>query len=314
MTRPIALLTEERSVGVHRYAEDLAAALAAAGVDAAVRDGPLPGEAAHFHLSNSTRRLLPAVAVASRPSLVTVHDVVARQRTIRPLLAAACSLAMRGHRSIVHSRHAEDMLRDIGFRGRTDVIRLGAWERRFPVEELAGLRDELAPDGRPVLVAAGLIRAARGAVDLLRVAAGFPQFVFLFVGRPVGRDVLALLADAPGNVVHRAAADHGAFLRHIAASDLLLNFRSSSVGEASGPVCEAHAVGTPVAGWTSGSLPEYCGEHDRLFEPGTPLPGALRSLLAEGLPGRLPLGSPVVTTWERSAAMHADVYRDLGWL
>jgi glycosyltransferase involved in cell wall biosynthesis len=84
------------------------------------------------------------------------------------------------------------------------------------------------------------------------------------------------------------------------------------------PVLEAMACGTPVVTSTGGSLPEVAGDAALLVDPldveaiaaailriaGDP--ELARSLRARGIERAAQF------TWERSAAIHADLYRDLG--
>src|SRR5450759_4642199 len=77
------------SVGIRRYAEELSGALAALGWDCPVADGPRDPAARrrsrHFHFGNSCRSLLPTLATGPS-SVVTLHDVVPRQRLLRATL------------------------------------------------------------------------------------------------------------------------------------------------------------------------------------------------------------------------------------
>lgn len=99
-----------------------------------------------------------------------------------------------------------------------------------------------------------------------------------------------------------------------ACGDILLNFHTDSVGEASAPVAQAHALGTPVSGYAVGSMPEYCGDSDVLFPSDVPIAdGFAARAQRAGTFERIPLGSPLVTTWEQSAAAHVELYRGLGW-
>ncbi len=315
MSGPVTLAGGAGSIGIRAYTEDLARALEEIGVPAKVAEGPGPdGGPVHFHYANSTRHLVGPMLSAPRPSIVTVHDVIARSKLVRPFVNLVSRAALRGHRVVVHSRHAEALLRRHGFAGVVDVIPLGVWPRRFPATETAPIREAASPDGRPILAVAGLLRRQRGAVAVLREAGGFPGFAFMFVGRPVGAGVARMLAEAPHNVTHVPEVTDTEFARHLAAADLLLNLRESTVGESSGPLAQAHAVGTPAACYDLGSAREYCGERDHLFPAGTPVGEVLRSLAAQERFGRVPESSPTVTPWLSAAHRHAEIYRELGWL
>lgn len=83
------------------------------------------------------------------------------------------------------------------------------------------------------------------------------------------------------------------------------------------PVVEAMACGTPVITSTGGSLPEVAGNGALIVDPHDvkALAGAIRQIAEDGhgaaeLRGR-GLARAATFTWERSAALHAAVYRDL---
>lgn len=315
MSGPVLLLTRMGSVGLRAYCEDLATALGQAGVTAELAERPSAAAAGlHFHLSNSTRHLIRHIALAPKPSPVTVHDVVARDPRVRPFLAPVVVAALRGHRAFVHSRHAEEMLRAIGFRGSIDVIGHPATETRFPPEKVEAVRRDLSPDGKPIVMSAGLLRVARGVLDVLEAAAGFPDLTFAFVGRPLDAPIATSLASAGPNVVHRPELRGTDFLLHLAAADVLVEFRPTSVGESSGPVVQARGVGTPIAGYRLGSLPEACGERDLLYETGTPVPQAIADVASRLPLPRQTLPDPKVVTWETAARRLSEVYRGLGWI
>ena len=311
----IDLATARRSLGIHKHCEEMVDALAAVGVDARLTEHPTRSRPTHFHLGNSTRRLLPRVLAARRPSLLTLHDVVPRHRALRRAWPALARVVLRGHRYVVHSSHARLLLSEIGIRGPVEVVRLAVTDRRLPEDEVAATRTDLAPDGRPILVSAGVLKTAKGVLEVLAAAPRFPDLVFAFAGEPGDAATEAALRVAPSNVVHRHDLDDEAFDRILAAADVLLAYRQDWVGEASAPVVRAHALGTPVSGYAGGGLPEYCGAEDHLVDGSVPVVQALRDVqhrLESGWP-RLPLGAPQVTTWAESAARHASLYADMGW-
>lgn len=312
----IAVVAPEGSLGIGRYARDLAAALVEAGLDAATATSLGPsGSHDHAQLGNSTRGLLPPLATHSAPLLVTLHDVVPRDPLARAALSWPQARILSRHRVVVHSRHAAELAARLGLREPADVVRFGATERRLPEDRRDGVRSELSPHGAPLLLVAGVLKRARGSLAVLEAAVAFPDAVFVLAGRAGDDETRAALASAPPNVAHVPNADDTRFSELLASADVLLNFRLDSVGETSAPLVEAHAWGTPMAGWAVGSIPEYCGEHDLLFPAGTPVAEALRDVL-EVLPrlGRIPLGDPVVTPWSEAVAAYADMYSALGWV
>jgi glycosyltransferase involved in cell wall biosynthesis len=314
-SHPISGVAPPRSLGIRWYAQTLVTAMRADGLDLRLTDRAPGRERLHLHLGNSTRSLIPAVMVARRPALVTVHDVVPRDPRLRPPWRVIAPRLFAGHRLIAHSQYARSMLRGLGVAVPVDVVRLAVAEQRLPAERMAAARAELAPDGRPIALCAGVLKRAKGVLDVLEVAPAFPEVVFAFAGTAADEATRTALAAAPANVVHRPGLDAAAFEAALAAADVLVNLRRDSVGEASAPVVQAHGLGTPVVGYRDGALPEYCGEGDLLVDPDVPVADVLARVaarLAAGWP-RLPPGAPQVMTWAAAAARHREIYTELGW-
>lgn len=306
------------SAGIRGYAQDLATALAALGFDCPVADGARDpaarGRSRHFHFGNSCRSLLPTLATGPS-SVVTLHDVVPRQRLLRATLGWLQQPVLARHLAVVHSHHAEQLARAYGFRGETRVIPLAAHVWRLDDDERAEIRARFGGEQRPIVIVAGILKRRKRSPEVIAAASGCPELTFLFVGNAVDGETRAALAGAAGNVVHLPGQPDEEFRRLIACGDMLLNFRTDSVGEASGPVVLAHSVGTPVAGYAVGFMPEYCGDSDVLFPPDVPIAEALATLARRADTfERISEDSPLVTTWEQSAEAHAELYRGLGWL
>ncbi|MEW5991772.1 MAG: glycosyltransferase family 1 protein [Chloroflexota bacterium] len=83
------------------------------------------------------------------------------------------------------------------------------------------------------------------------------------------------------------------------------------------PVIEAMASGTPVVTTTGGSLPEVAGDAALIVDPMdvTGLAAAIRSIAEDGPDAaalrQRGLQRSRAFTWARTAALHAEVYRDL---
>lgn len=303
------------SLGLWWYAGDLTRTVRASGLPAELVESAWRPERAHWHLGNSSRGLIPWIATSGGRHVVTVHDVIPRDPRLRRPWSAVAPHLLRRHAVVVHSQHALGMLRSLGVRSDAHVVPLAVDEVRLPDEQVAQWRAGLAAAGRPVVLVAGVLKGAKGVLDVLAAAAELPDLVFVLAGRPADAATRAALAAAPSNVVLREGLSDDDFALAIAAADVLCSFRSEWVGEASGPVALAHGLGTPVIGYAGGGLEEYCGPEDLLVPSGTPVVGALRQALprlSSGWP-RLPLGAPQVTTWEASAAAHLALYASLGW-
>jgi glycosyltransferase involved in cell wall biosynthesis len=260
-----------RSLGPRRAASHLADVLTAAGFSARLVDHPERDGRLNAHLSNSSRSLLLPLA-RRRGCLVTLHDVVPRDSRARKALTPVMLRVLRRHRVVVHSRHAADLLWENGFDDPVGVVPL-----RLPVEQppedvrLAERARLLGGRDGNLLAVAGLLRAAKGVDELIRVAGTLPDSAFVLLGTIADSATANALMHAPDNVTMVENPDDPTFSLVLAAADAVLLPRRGSVGETSGPLVMAHALGTPVALLDSGSAPEYAVPGDLLLPADAPL-------------------------------------------
>ena len=305
----ILLAAVPSSLGIRRHAEQLSTALTAIGVPVRVAAGPNGAGPVHFHFGNSSRSLLPALA-RRRGDLVTVHDVLPRARWLQRVLTPAQTRLLARHRVVVHSHHAADILRSRPPGVEALVIPLS-----FQVPPRCGERPNAPPSQRPdqkVAVVAGVLKQAKGIGELVGAAGRHPGVRLVLVGRVADRATERQLSSLPDNVVHIPAADDEAFLAELASADIVISMKRDSVGEASGPVVQAHLLGTPVAGLRVGSLPEYCGVGDLLLDPSATADDLLTAVL-EAPRSRIPPHDLRCLSIEDAAERYAQLYRQLGW-
>ena len=259
------------SLGPWRAARQLAELLAAHGVNARFVDRPRRTGRLNAHLSNSSRSLLLPLA-RRRRCLVTLHDVVPRDPRLRATLFPVILRILRRHRVVVHSHHAAGLLRDLGFDDPVGVVPLFHSVTR-PTEEarLAERARLLRGHDGNLLVMAGRLRAAKGVDELVRVAGDSPHTSFVMLGRVADRATALALGSAPDNVTLVDNPDDATFSLVLAAADAVLLPRRRSVGETSGPLVMAHALGTPVAMMNAGSAPEYAVPADLVIPADAPL-------------------------------------------
>lgn len=315
----ITLVAPRHSVGIRRYAQHLARHLIRLGVDATVADSdPRDGRPVHFHLSNSTRELYREIRRATSPSVVTLHDVIARTPLLRPLLTRYANRLLAHHHVVVHSKFAAGMLRSVGFRGEISVVRYAMCPAPADPARVGEIRSELAPDGRPILLSAGLLRETKNIPAIIDAAAHHPQWLFVFAGKVLDRATRDALSNASGNIrtlhTENGVPTDEEYAAIIAASTALLNLRTDSVGESSGPVVEAHALGVPVIGYECGALPEYCTDSDRLYPPGLSIRDVFGRLAQEPalVPEPASLADPLAC--DRFARQMIALYRRAGAL
>ncbi len=303
----VRIVAPAGSGGIRLSAEDLAGALAQIGVAASVSERADKGRPAHFHYGNAGRAVLRQLA-RRRGDLVTIHDVVPRNRVLRRLLPPVVGPILARHHLVVHSRHAATLLARLVPTARPEVVPL-----LFSVPSEAGPSPLGGPDGRVTAVLAGRLRAVKGVAELVQAAGDRPGMRLVLVGGAGDRETEELLRRLPPNVSHIDRPDHATFLAALAAADVLVSWRTDTVGETSGPVVQAHGLGTPVAGLEVGSLPEYCGEGDVLVPRETPA-GALLDAVLAAPRGRIPAGDRRRESATDVAARYVELYRRFGVL
>jgi glycosyltransferase involved in cell wall biosynthesis len=304
------------SLGIARYAERLAAALSEFGIDYTLAERAAWGGIAHVHVANSSRRSLIPLAIRRAPTVATVHDILPRDPRMMPVYRRLVHplLANRAEVVIVHSSFAADMLRSLCPVRAVEVIPHPA-----PAATISHLvaRSALGiPDGPPVAVLPGVLKQAKMTGLVLDtfgplIAAG--KWRLILAGRVADRGVAAR-AEAVGAMVIASPSD----LRYeqaVAAADLVLVLRLTTVGETNGPLLDAIGHHRAVLASPIGSIPETAGGAARLV---TSLPlelnAALTDLESEPVRRALELESATrasALTWTASAHAHAALFSKL---
>ncbi len=306
----IDVAVPDGSVGPRRAADLLCRGLVEAGVDARLVARP-HGSRANVHLSNSSRELLVPLA-RNRGWLVTLHDVVPRDRRLRTILLPVLRRVLARHRVVVHSRHAADLLHGYGIDQPTGVVPLALPVTPLPDGARPAAREELLSGSPgPLLVLAGVLKEAKGVAEVVAAAHDLPDARVLLVGRVADEPAAAALATRPANVTVVEEADDAEFCRILAAADAVLLPRSDSVGETSGPLVMAHVLGTPVAMLDTGSAPEYRLPEDLVAPAGTPVADLVDRAAAQ--PWRRTTATPDEAV-ARVVAAYCGELAELGWL
>ena len=246
-----------RSVGVVRYVDRLTELLAATGVHYVPSEAPVPGLGAHLHFANSSRRVLWDAAT-TRPTIVTVHDVLPRTSALTIFYRRlAYPLLRRAAVTIVHSAFAADLLRSLGTRPRRlEVIPHPASSFSSPDRSAAQRALGWESEG-PLFVLPGVLKAAKLVAPALEAAAPLlarGALRLALVGTAVDQELVrrarslgALIVESPSREVYERA---------IVAADCVLVLRDGSAGETNGPLMDALGAGRPVLATATGSIPE----------------------------------------------------------
>jgi glycosyltransferase involved in cell wall biosynthesis len=239
-----------------------------------------------------------------RPQLLTLHNVIRRERPARRLLDAMDAV-------IVHTRRGADLL---GGGPRVHVIPHGAFEHLTRQPDERPLPPELAAVEGPVVLCFGVVRPYKGVdvlLDAFRSVEGAELWV---VGRPLGVSL-----DPPANVrvVPRYVSDSElpAFFRR--ADLLVLPHRAVDV---SGVLFAGLAFGKPMVLSDIGGFRELVEDHGagRLVPPEDPpaLASAIRELLDDHaerarLAARARAAAAGSHSWDSIAARTLALYKEL---
>jgi len=320
MKHPVAVLPAQfaprSSIGVRNYAESLAQALAGVcGRESPVLDSPRhPRVGGHFHIANSTRRLLPFLLKVSEPVLLTIHDLVPRARLLRVMLPPVQYRLLRRFPAVVHSEDAKEWLLSRGLHRDAQVIPHAADHISLPTGKIAQIRSSFMGESRLLLVCAGILNRQKMIPDIIKAVSRIPRLALLLSGRIADAETRKALDAAGINVHHLPEPDDRIFREVIAAADYLLNFRRESVGESSGPVALAHAAGVPVLGYAIGAQAEFGSAADELFPLDVPIVDCLRRIAEKAAPGPLGYSKVFPPTWAEAAVQYLEIYRRHGLL
>jgi glycosyltransferase involved in cell wall biosynthesis len=266
---PVAGVRDPASLGVARYCDRLADALAELGADYRAADRPLAGRETHVHLANSSRRTIPDAVRATRFA-VTVHDVLPRTRALTPLYRSFVypRVVERADAVIVHSRFAAGLLGGLGVEPRRlEVIphpaaRPASFDRQRARRAL-GLDDE-----RLVAVLPGVIKRAKLVREAIAAAAEVRDDWLLVLAGPV-HDRRAQAEAGRAGVLLIEAPDDERYEQAIVGADAVVCLRQASVGETNGPLLDAIGAGRAMLATRTGSIPEIAGEAAVYVEPST---------------------------------------------
>jgi hypothetical protein len=303
------------SLGVARYSGLLRDALISLGVDyrLAVRGN---GACNHYHLANSSRSLLLRKTTPGARLVVTVHDVVPRtpllsriyRARVYPQLIEPCCAV------VVHSAFAADMVvREAGIRpGRLEVIAHPA--RRPEGTDRAAAREALRwPAEQLIAVLPGVIKSTKLVREAVAAASRLPGWRLALVGKLRDRSTVRA-AEADGVLVVDTPNDRE-YDDAIVASDCVLCLRSGSVGETNGPLLDAIGAGRAVLATQTGSIPEV-GADAVLYCDGTVdgIRMSLAQLSDQSTRSNFERAAEKraqTLTWDGSATLHADLFREV---
>jgi glycosyltransferase involved in cell wall biosynthesis len=262
------------------------------------RRGAAAADVRHYQwlpLERLDRRLLPA----ARPRVLTMHNVIRRERLDRRLLERMDAV-------IVHTRRAAALLDS----PRVHVIPHGAFEHLTRQPEERPLPVELARVEGPVVLCFGLIRPYKGVDVLVEAFQDVEGAELWVVGRPLGMSMERLRRLAPPGRVRFVE-------RYVSDAEQPAYFRRVDV---SGVLFAGLAFGRAMILSDVGGFREVVEDHGagRLVPPGDPdaLAAAIRELIARPderaeLERRAAAAAAGPYSWDRIAERTLAVYEEV---
>ena len=261
-----------------------------------------------------------------RPTVLTVHDIsferspefFSRRSLVRDRALIRISARLASRVVTVSQTSRRDLVELYGLsEDRVVAIPNGVSGRFRPLEESSWVP---YTGDRPLQVlAVGTLQPRKNLLRLLDAVAivGRDIPVQLRIVGPDGHQAAEIRDRLASSVQTEIVGwlDDDALAAEYRRADV---FAYPSIYEGFGlPVVEAMAYGTPVVTSTGGSLPEVAGDAALVVDPYdiAALAGAIRRIAEDG-PGAAALRArglvrAATFTWERSAVLHTEVYRDL---
>ena len=257
------------SLGIANYCDRLASALDEVGFDYVAADGPQKDGRSHFHLGNSSRRCIGQIAHTRRPYVLTLHDVIPRDRRLMPAyrLAVWPLTVRRAGALVVHSQFAARMVMQLCgvSASRVRVIPLPATIPTLAERSVA--RRALGWEGdERIAVLPGVLKSAKLVGEAISGASGpGAPFRLVLAGRVLDQGLAEQAQRAGVSVL--ASPSHADYERAIVAADAVIVLRDGSVGETNGPLLDALGAGRAVVATPTGSIPEVAGRAAMYVEP-----------------------------------------------
>ncbi len=325
----VHLVTDVASLGVQEYVTQLRDSLRRLGVEAHIRNwndrleqDPLH----HFHYSNSTVRIVLPLVRSHGPKVVTVHDVTPINPVYRRVVAPVLFRLMQSKfdHMILHTKHGRDVLQKYipdSACWPISIIPHGTHIRTHGDRGEILRRYGICTDA-VVLLAAGDLKKAKGILQVLAAFDALPESIklaarLLLVGRLVDRDVRSRIEDVghPG-VRYLGFLPRQELLDLLYASDALLSFRVTTMGETSGPVAYALGAGTPILGSDIASTREVAGPAGLYCSPDVPAINRLLRTFISNANLRDELGRRAVDVgsryeWSKVSLDHLALYKEV---
>jgi glycosyltransferase involved in cell wall biosynthesis len=223
----------------------------------------------HYHYSNSTvKTLLPMLLHPKSQTIVTVHDIVPRNKYWKKYLAPFLIRIVNAKCKcfIVHSLFAKTLLlQTFPFinESKVKVIYFGTLPREIHTDTIRATRQKYSINQSDVVfLHLGYIKRSKGVVDVIDAfrELDHPSSKLILVGKCVDKESESLVSSLnKQNIIYLGFVSDAELVEILSIIDALLNFRTDSVGETSSAVLKSLSFGKPVLASNIGNNSEIIG-------------------------------------------------------
>ncbi|TGK44559.1 glycosyltransferase [Leptospira andrefontaineae] len=325
----IELISPKNSLGITRYCQTFELIFNSRGINVKFLQKPSSSHSfAHFHIGNSGREVLMSALEHKTRAIATMHDVVPRNPILRFFIGRLQLFLLRNHQLVVHSEYAKALARKKGYAKSIEVVPMGPlplYHDPIKVENNIPLNikpnSEIGEDGNRItlrICQPGVAKKAKALPELIIAASKFPQITLVIAGEIKDQTTQDLIRKYKElKLIQLGYCSDEVLNQEIQKSDYVTCFRTSSVGETNAPLVLSHYLGTPVTGWSVGSIPEYSLPGDQIFPEGTSIEEILKILLRKDSALQAKptlLRDRVLKYWDITFEKYKEIYSRLGWL
>ncbi len=252
----VANIYDSKSYGVSHYVGELTAALNKHSVFNAVKISRLfiynRYHVKVYHYSNSTRSVLIDIVLSPGKKVVVVHDVLPRSKLLQLFAYYGYRLInLRKPLFIVHTKNALSLFCATApfiDTNRIYVIPHGTTIPTVNLHDRSSARKKFEiSKSTTVLLMVGGISRARGQIEFLRsYRDNSPDNAYLLIAGAISDPSVLSMINQISNCKYFGFVSPEILKELYLCADVLVSYRTSSVGESSGPIATGLGYGLPV--------------------------------------------------------------------
>lgn len=281
-----------------------------------------PASYKHFHYGNSTVQVILPLLFSQSQNIVTIHDVMPRNKNKKSLAKLLFSIINWKAKTIItHSKHAKELLHTTYPyipKDKVIVIPYGSLPKKTNPADQDYLQHAFNINGTDIIfMQLGYIKKAKGIEQVVQAfqTVKHPKAKLIIIGKAVDEETAEFLKTIRQSNIRAAGFLPDKELEMLLQrADCLINIRLDSVGETSAAVMNALNHGIPVIASSIGSNPEVIGKAGILIEPTVEqITTAITNFVENGkLRSSLKIEVSKHTkhlSWERQLPVYTNIFR-----